>query len=140
MAEIRTDDAQTEYLRGGKGRIDEIGKSGIYPSSYPDAPGDSEIRTEGELVRHSIGSSTSRKTRRARSLVLSPRLFGFVVGTRAVLGFGLGLLLGDRIPRSRRKALGLTLVAIGAVTTIPAAVAVFGRRTPRWSLNTNTRG
>jgi hypothetical protein len=62
------------------------------------------------------------------NLVLNPPLLGFVVGTRAALAFGLGLLLADRIPESRRRAIGLTLVAIGAATTIPAAMAVFGRR------------
>ena len=61
-------------------------------------------------------------------LILSPPLLGFVIGTRAALAFGLGLLLADRIPESRRRAVGLTLVAIGAVTTIPAAMSVFGRR------------
>ena len=63
-------------------------------------------------------------------LVLTPPLLGFVVGTRAALGFGLGLLLGARIPEPRRRAVGLTLVAIGAATTIPAALSVFGRRVP----------
>jgi hypothetical protein len=129
MAEMRTDEGQTEHMRGGKGRMDEIGRSGIYPASDPNAPGNAEFRTEGELVRHSIGSSTSRKNRRARNLVLSPKVFAF----------GLGLLVSDRIPPSRRKALGLTLVAIGAATTIPAAVAVFGRRTPELSLSRNAR-
>ena len=62
------------------------------------------------------------------NLVLNPRLLGFIVGTRAALAFGLGLLLADRIPESRRRTLGLTLVGIGAATTIPAAIAVFGRR------------
>ena len=61
-------------------------------------------------------------------LVLSPQLLGFVVGTRAALAFGLGLLLADRIPASRRRAIALTLVAIGAATTIPAAMSVFGGR------------
>lgn len=61
-------------------------------------------------------------------LVLSPPLLGFVVGTRAALGFGLGLLLSSRIPEARRRTVGLTLVAIGAATTIPAALSVFSRR------------
>jgi hypothetical protein len=65
------------------------------------------------------------------NLVLSPPLFGFVIGTRAALAFGLGLLLADRIPESRRRTIGLTLVAIGAATTIPAAISVFGHRSPR---------
>jgi len=61
-------------------------------------------------------------------LVLTPPLLGFIVGTRAALAFGLGLLLSERIPESRRRAVGLTLVAIGAATTIPAAMTVLGRR------------
>ena len=65
------------------------------------------------------------------NLMLNPPLLGFIVGTRAALGFGLGLLLADRIPEPRRRAIGMTLVAIGAITTIPAAAAVFGRRVPR---------
>jgi hypothetical protein len=72
------------------------------------------------------------------NLVLTPQVFGFVVGTRAALAFGLGLLLADRIPASRRRALGLTLVAIGAATTIPAAISVFGRRVPERSLGAGT--
>jgi hypothetical protein len=62
------------------------------------------------------------------NLVLSPRLLGFVVGTRAALAFGVGLLLADRIPEARRRSLALTLIAIGAATTIPAARSVFARR------------
>ena len=64
-------------------------------------------------------------------LVLSPPLLGFVVGTRAALGFGLGLLLASRMPEAKRRTIGLALVAIGAATTIPAAMSVFGRRN-RW--------
>jgi hypothetical protein len=41
-----------DYMKGGKGRKDEVGGSGIYPASSPDAPGDAEIRSEGELARH----------------------------------------------------------------------------------------
>jgi hypothetical protein len=43
---------QNEYMRGGKGRKDEVGGSGIYPASSPDAPGDARLRSEGELVGH----------------------------------------------------------------------------------------
>jgi len=48
----------------------------------------------------------------------------FVVGTRAALGAGIGLLLSTRLSDSQRKILGLTLVAIGGITTIPSAMAV----------------
>lgn len=43
---------QDEYMRGGKGRKDEVGGSGIYPASSPNAPGDAEVRSERDLVRH----------------------------------------------------------------------------------------
>jgi len=41
-----------EYMRGGKGRKDEVGGSGIYPASAPDIPKDAEVRRETDLVRH----------------------------------------------------------------------------------------
>jgi hypothetical protein len=40
------------YIKGGKGRRDEVGRSGIYPGSSPNAPGDAEVRSEGELGGH----------------------------------------------------------------------------------------
>jgi hypothetical protein len=63
-----------------------------------------------------------------KNIVLNPSTFGFVVMTRALLGVGIGLLLSERLPAERRRAVGLTLVTVGAVTTIPAALAVFGRQ------------
>lgn len=51
------DTSRDEYMRGGKGRKDEVGRSGIYPASSPDAPGDAEVRSEGDLVRHEGGPS-----------------------------------------------------------------------------------
>src|SRR6266404_3493803 len=50
---------------------------------------------------------------------------GFIVMTRAMLGAGVALLLADRLSRDQRKAVGVTLLLIGAVTTIPAVLAVF---------------
>jgi hypothetical protein len=41
-----------DYLRGGKGRKDEVGHSGIYPASAPNAPADAVVRSPGELGRH----------------------------------------------------------------------------------------
>jgi hypothetical protein len=81
------------------------------------------VRTD-IAVGASFASSGAMKT-----VVLDMPTFGFVVATRAALGAGLGLLLAGRMPESRRRTIGLTLVSIGAVTTIPAAMAVFrGRR------------
>jgi hypothetical protein len=50
-----------------------------------------------------------------------------VAGTRALLGAGIGLLLADRLPDDRRKAVGWTLLAVGAVTTVPLAFDVLGK-------------
>jgi hypothetical protein len=50
---------------------------------------------------------------------------GFIVITRAMLGAGIALLLADRLNTDQRKAVGVTLALIGAVTTIPAVLAVF---------------
>ena len=52
----------------------------------------------------------------------------FIAGTRGALGAGIGLLLSARMKGSRRRAIGWTLIAIGAVTTIPAAKKLFGQR------------
>jgi hypothetical protein len=57
MADQERDDRRSvqdrnEYVKRGKGRKDEVGGSGIYPASSPDAPADAEIRTESELVGH----------------------------------------------------------------------------------------
>jgi hypothetical protein len=49
---------------------------------------------------------------------------GFVVATRAALGVGIGLLLAGRLREERRKTIGMTLVALGATSTIPAVVAL----------------
>jgi len=48
--------------------------------------------------------------------------------TRGMLGAGIGLLLSDKLGNQRRKDIGWTLVAVGAVTTIPLARLVFDRR------------
>ena len=62
------------------------------------------------------------------NLVLNFPTFGFVVATRALLGLGIGLLIADRLPEERRHAIGVTLLAVGVATTIPAAVAVLRSR------------
>jgi len=46
---------------------------------------------------------------------------GAIAATRVLLGVGVGLLLSRRIPRWRQKPLGLTLLGIGAASTIPLA-------------------
>ena len=50
-----------------------------------------------------------------------------VGGTRAALGAGLALLLSDRLNRDQRRAVGLTLFLVGAITTIPIAANILGK-------------
>jgi hypothetical protein len=52
-----------------------------------------------------------------------------VAGTRAALGFGLGLILADRWNDEQRRAIGWSLFLLGAVTTVPLAFEVLGHRT-----------
>jgi len=53
---------------------------------------------------------------------------GFIVGTRAALAFGAGLLAAERIPESTRRPLALALIGLGIATTIPAANAIMRER------------
>jgi len=62
------------------------------------------------------------------TLVLNLPTFAFVVATRAMLGAGAALLLADRLDAERRRAIGLSLLSIGAATTIPAAIALMQGR------------
>jgi hypothetical protein len=48
----------------------------------------------------------------------------FIAATRGLAGAGLGLLLADHLPASARKAVGWTLLGIGAASTVPLAVSV----------------
>jgi hypothetical protein len=47
-----------------------------------------------------------------------------IAGTRGILGAGIGLLLADRVPEDQRQSIGWTLVAIGALSTIPLVMEV----------------
>jgi len=51
-----------------------------------------------------------------------------VIGTRAMIGAGAGLLLAGKINDDKRKAIGWTLLAIGAVSTIPLMFEVLGKK------------
>ena len=51
-----------------------------------------------------------------------------IAATRGVLGAGIALLLADRVSDDQRKSIGWTLFAIGALSTIPLALEVLGKR------------
>jgi len=55
---------------------------------------------------------------------------GLIAGTRMALGIGIGFLLAPRLRDDQRRAAGWALVAIGALTTVPLLVQVFGSATP----------
>ena len=62
----------------------------------------------------------------ARNVTL-PEL-ALIGSTRVALGAGIGLLLAQRITRRQRKAAGLALIGVGALTTIPLFMEVWGKK------------
>lgn len=61
-----------------------------------------------------------------RETHLSLPQLAMIAGTRAMAGVGLGLLVADRFSDRPRKAVGWTLLAVGALSTIPLAIEVLG--------------
>jgi uncharacterized membrane protein YfcA len=57
-----------------------------------------------------------------------------IASTRGMLGAGIGFLLSGKLSRDQRRAVGWTLVLVGAVTTIPLVMKLFSKdekvRTP----------
>ena len=51
-----------------------------------------------------------------------------IAATRGALGFGAGLLLADKFEKEHRKVLGWSLFLVGAASTIPIAMHVFGKK------------
>ena len=60
-----------------------------------------------------------------KTMEVSVPQLAFVAATRGVAGAGVGLLVSNLLSRETRNALGWTLLAIGALTTIPIAARVF---------------
>jgi hypothetical protein len=61
---------------------------------------------------------------------------GLAVSTRLMLASGLALLLADRLHHEQRRAVGWTLTAVGAVTTIPLVLDLFfSERLPQLRLS-----
>ena len=51
-----------------------------------------------------------------------------IAGTRGMLGAGIGLLLSGKLSKDRRREVGWGLVLVGAVTTVPLIMRVFGKQ------------
>jgi ABC-type nitrate/sulfonate/bicarbonate transport system permease component len=49
-------------------------------------------------------------------------------GTRVALGVGIGLLISRSLTKDAMKAAGLALTTMGALTTIPLAIAILGTK------------
>jgi len=52
---------------------------------------------------------------------------GLIAATRAALGAGIALLLGERLDRKPRRTVGWTLLAVGALSTAPLIARVLHR-------------
>ena len=63
-----------------------------------------------------------------RRYPLSIPELALISGTRAALGAGLGLLLGDRIVAGKRRAAGWSLLLVGAASTVPILIQLFRSR------------
>lgn len=49
-------------------------------------------------------------------------------GTRVALGAGIGLLLAERLSDDQRRGAGWALLAVGALSSIPLAMNVLGKK------------
>jgi hypothetical protein len=47
-----------------------------------------------------------------------------------MLGAGIALVLADRLDAAQRKAVGRTLLLVGAISTIPLLMQVLSKRRP----------
>jgi hypothetical protein len=52
---------------------------------------------------------------------------GLIASTRGMLGAGVALLIGDRLDPRTRRAIGWTLLLVGAISSVPILVHVLGK-------------
>jgi hypothetical protein len=72
----------------------------------------------------SLEGKTVDEVTRMKKIALTIPQLALIVGTRAMAAAGVALLLGDRLDRRQRRAVGATLAAVGALTTFPLAAEV----------------
>jgi len=81
---------------------------------------------ENELSLSATSTLAERRPRmKERKLKLSD--LALIASTRGMLGAGIGLLLSSKLNKDQRRAAGWALVAVGAVTTVPLVMKVFGK-------------
>jgi len=59
-----------------------------------------------------------------KTIDMSLPQFGFIVATRGALGAGVGLLVANKLGSKKRRLVGLALLTLGLVSTIPAVFLV----------------
>ena len=62
-----------------------------------------------------------------REVSLTLPEIGMINSTRFVIGTGVGLLLAGKLDHRAAKAVGLALVAVGTLVSIPMAVSFLGK-------------
>jgi uncharacterized membrane protein len=61
-----------------------------------------------------------------KSILTIPEIF-LIGATRVALGAGLALLLGEKLDRKERRAIGWTLFLTGVATTVPLVLEVLDK-------------
>jgi hypothetical protein len=89
------------------------------------------MHASGRRVRRLLPQVSTADGNAMIEAELSLRELAMIASTRAILGAGVALLLADQFSGGMRKRVGWALVAVGALTTIPLATIVFGRRRRR---------
>ena len=77
-------------------------------------------------MNNGIGNFFNRIAKKERKLTV-PEI-ALIGGTRAVLGAGAGLLLAGKLSDNPRRAVGLTLFLVGALSTIPIVRHVIAKK------------
>ena len=104
-------------------------RSSLPPERVHGEPGESTpASTPGGKTNAAGAAAGHQGGKKMKRVDLSLPEFGFVVATRAALGAGVGLLVTRHLCRRTRQRLGLGLLSFGALTTIPAAFLLFGRK------------
>ena len=63
-----------------------------------------------------------------RTTTLTFPELGLIAATRAMLGAGIALLVAHRLSDQQRETAGIILTAVGAITTVPLALEILGKR------------
>ena len=139
---------------GGQGRKDEIEKSGVYPvSEMEGAKPDATIHGEASFGQGERGAEGYKDAGASEIFYLDDELeaagtrpadisenmpdkgmsitlpqLGLIAATRGLIGVGAGLLFSNLLDRKQRKVIGLPLLALGILSTIPIARRIFHKK------------